>query len=128
MADQKDIAEVGLAHPLGAHLMLSKIGTIIVYDPSLGIIAELQRQFADHPAFNVQWHDPVGGPTPQMLDAIYSIDFIQYLTRDQEEAFFDNLRLSLRHDFGVALIGCPSFGGTDDLLDRPSTGFYHSRY
>lgn len=115
---QQIVAETGVANALGSRLILQKAGTLIIYDPRQRVIAELQRQFAGDRAFDARWHDMVGGPAPQKVDSIVSIDFIQYLAQDEGDAFVGNLRDSLKHEFGFALVGCPSFGDPDTLTER----------
>jgi len=106
-----EVAEFGLADAVGVPVILQRIKTLSVYDPREHLVAKLQRQFADNQALATRVHDVLAGPSPRKFGSIYSIDFIQYLSRDEEEAFVANLRASLRHGFGFALIGCPSFGG-----------------
>jgi hypothetical protein len=118
MAGQNEVAEIGLAHALGTRVVLQKVEMLRIFDPRTRVVGELHRQFANQHAFDAQWHDLLGGPTPHRHDSIYSIDFIQYLSRDEEEVFINNLRASLREDFGFVLIGCPSFNRPDALTER----------
>jgi hypothetical protein len=118
MVGQNEVAEIGLAHALGTRVVLQKVEMLRIFDPRTRVVGELHRQFANHHAFDAQWHDLLGGPTPHRHDSIYSIDFIQYLSHDEEEVFISNLRASLRYDFGFVLIGCRSFNGPGVLTER----------
>jgi hypothetical protein len=119
MAGKHDVAEIGIADALGARLVLERVKTLSVYDPREHVVAKLQRQFADAHAFAARWHEVLTAPTTRKFDSIYSIDFLQYFSPDEEEAFVGNLQASLQ-SFGFALIGCPAFGRPDASAERPA--------
>jgi hypothetical protein len=123
VAGQHHVAEFGLTDAIGIRLMRQKVEILSIYDPRERVVAELQREFVNDSTFTTEWHDLLSGPTPQKIDSIYSIDFLQYFTRDEEDAFIGNLRASLRDEFGFALIGCPSFGRSDSLSDWEPAAF-----
>jgi hypothetical protein len=119
MAGKHDVAEIGIADALGARLVLERVKTLSVYDPREHVVAKLQRQFADAHAFAARWHEVLTAPTTRKFDSIYSIDFLQYFSPDEEEAFVGNLQASLQ-SFGFALIGCPAFGRPDASAECPA--------
>jgi hypothetical protein len=53
-------------------------------------------------------HDILSGPLPRSFDSIYSTDFIQFISSDDEETFVCNLRDSLS-PVGFLLVGCPTY-------------------
>ena len=52
-------------------------------------------------------HDIVNGVLPYQYDAIYSLDVIEHINREDEHGYLANLRGSL-DDAGVLIIGTPS--------------------
>jgi hypothetical protein len=120
MSGRHDVAEFGFASELGTRLVLRQVRELRVFDPRQLVIGQLQRYFGEALAFEARLHDILAGPLPRQFDAIYSVDFIQYLSPDEEVAFVRNLRASLARDFDFVLIGCPSYRDHGGQADQPS--------
>jgi hypothetical protein len=108
-----DVAEYGCANPAGTRLVLQQSKRMTLFDPRPLAIGDLQRRFQGNGRFEAQLHDILSRPLPRQADSIYCVDFMQYISRDDENDFVRNLRDSLSRDFDFALIGCPSYGGGD---------------
>jgi hypothetical protein len=110
LAGRHDVAEYGLANALGTRLILQSVKQVRLFDPRPLIAEELQRQLGDKVQFEAHQHDILASPLKRPFDAIYSIDFIKYISRDEEDKFVRNLMGSLGRNCYFLLIGSPSFG------------------
>jgi hypothetical protein len=61
-------------------------------------------------------------PLPRQVDSIYCVDFLQFISRDEEDDFVRNLRDSLSRDFDFLLIGSPSYGAANPSDQQYSPG------
>jgi hypothetical protein len=116
MGIRNDVAEYGCASQAGARLILQQSRKLILFDPRRLIVDDLQWRFQDDWKFEAQLHDILSAPLPRQVDSIFCIDFLQYISRDEEDDFVRNLRDSLLRDFDFLLIGSPSYGA-----DTPPT-------
>ena len=114
-----DIAEYGCAESLGTAIVLRKVRRIAIYDPDLIVIADLHCNFPDKRPFAASAHDILSGPLPTLHDSIYSLDFIQHISRSDEDTFIANLRASLRRDRDVLIIGSSA---SDRVESSPTDG------
>jgi hypothetical protein len=109
-----DIAEYGCASPTGTRLILQQSRKMILLDPRPLVVDDLQWRFQDDWRFAAQLHDIVAKPLSRQVDSAYCIDFLQYISRDEEDVFVRNLRDSLARDLDFLLIGSPSYGAQAD--------------
>jgi hypothetical protein len=115
MGVRHDVAEYGCASPAGTRLVLQQSRKLTLFDPRPLIIDDLQWRFQDEWRFQARIHDILSTPLPRQVDSAYCIDFLQYISRDEEDAFVRNLRDSLSRESDFLLIGNPSYGA-----DHPS--------
>ena len=120
MGARHDVAEYGCSSPAGTQLMLQQFRKVTLFDPRPVVIDDLQWRFQDRWRFDAKRHDILAEPLPRQVDSIYCVDFIQYISRDEEEIFVKNLRDSLAHDFDFLLLGCPSYGARGAPLSPPA--------
>jgi hypothetical protein len=109
-----DVAEYGCASPAGTRLILQQSRKMILFDPRPLVVGDLQWRFQDDWRFEAQLHDIISKPMSRQADSAYCIDFLQYISRDEEDVFVRNLRDSLARDFDFLLIGSPSYGARAD--------------
>jgi hypothetical protein len=121
MGIRHDVAEYGCASQAGTRLILQQSRKLILFDPRRLIVDDLQWRFQDDWRFEARLYDILSAPLPRQVDSIFCIDFLQYISRDEEGDFVRNLRDSLLHDFDFLLIGSPSYGA-----DSPPTAQYTS--
>ena len=105
-----DVAEYGCASPAGTRLVLQQFRKVTLFDPRSHVVSDLQWRFQDNWRFEARMHDIVSAPLSRRVDSAYCVDFIQYISRDEETSFIRNLRDSLAHDSDFLLIGSPSYG------------------
>ena len=110
-----DVAEYGCANPAGTRLILQQSRKMTLFDPRPVVVGDLQWRFQDEWQFEARLHDIVATPLSRRADSAYCIDFLQYISRDDEDDFVRNLRDSLSRDFDFLLIGSPSYGARTDV-------------
>jgi SAM-dependent methyltransferase len=106
-SDRHDIAEVGCATTRGTDLVLQQVRKLTVFDSRPAVLRRLSNHFSEDPAITIYEHDILHGPLPRKADSAYSVNYLQYLSPDEEDAFIRNIRDSVR-DSDFVLIGCPS--------------------
>jgi hypothetical protein len=105
-----DVAEYGCASPIGTRLVLQQSRKMTLFDPRPLVVGDLQWRFQDDWRFEARLHDIVSKPLSRQADSAYCVDFLQYISRDEEDIFVRNLRDSLSRDSDFLLIGSPSYG------------------
>ena len=110
MGVRHDVAEYGCASPAGTRLVLRQSRRMLLLDPRPLVVGDVQRRFQDNVRLEARLHDILSMPSPRQVDSVYCIDFLQYISRDDEDNFVRNLRDSLSRDFDFVLIGSPSYG------------------
>jgi hypothetical protein len=110
MGPRHDVAEYGCASPAGTRLVLQQSRKLTLFDPRPLIVEDLQWRFQDEWRFQTRLHDILTTPLPRQVDSAFCIDFLQYISRDEEDTFVRNLRDSLLRESDFLLIGSPSYG------------------
>jgi hypothetical protein len=105
-----DVAEYGCASPAGMRLVLQQSSRMTLFDPRPLVVGDLQWRFRDDWRFEARLHDILAMPLPRQVDSAYCVDFLQYISRDEEDDFVRNLRDSLTHEANFLLIGSPAYG------------------
>jgi hypothetical protein len=118
MGARHDVAEYGCASPLGTRLILQQFRKFTLFDPRQPAIDNLAWHFRNNWRFEAWLHNILSARLPRAVDSAFSVDFIQYISRDEEETFVRNLRDSLHRDFDFLLIGSPSYGGPLGLAEK----------
>ena len=110
MGVRHDVAEYGCASPAGTRLILQQSRKMTLFDPRPLVVGDLQWRFQDDWRFEARLHDIISTRLPRQADSAYCVDFLQYISRDEEDDFVRNLRNSLSRDSDFLLIGSPSYG------------------
>ncbi len=110
MGARHDVAEYGCASPAGTRLVLQQFRKVTMFDPRSYVVGDLQWRFQDNWRFEARLHDILSAPLSRQVDSAYCVDFIQYVSRDEEDTFIRNLRDSLARASDFLLIGSPSYG------------------
>ena len=118
-----DVAEYGCASPIGTRLVLQQSRKMTLFDPRPLVVGDLQWRFQDDWRFEARLHDIISKPLSRQADSAYCVDFLQYISRDEEDIFVRNLRDSLSRDSDFLLIGSPSYGA---IADNPPAAPYAS--
>ena len=121
MGVRHEVAEYGCANPAGTRLVLQQSRKMTLFDPRPLVVGELQRRFQDNRRFEARLHDILSMPLPRQVDSVYSVDFLQYISRDKEDILVRNWRNSLSRDTDFLLIGCPSYGDRANTAEAMET-------
>ena len=102
---RRDIAEYGCVEALGSALVQGKVRKLTVYDADSAMLADLHRQSGEGMPVLAQVHDVLADPLPMRHDAIYCLDAIERIARDDEDAFVRNLAGSLTSAHAILILG-----------------------
>lgn len=107
LAGKHRVLEIGCADAFGTRIVQQEVDhvTAIDFDP---VFVEDVRQRMD-PDWPLEClsHDILSGPAPGSFDAAYSVDVIEHIPQQHEDAFITNICASLR-EHSVLIIGTPS--------------------
>jgi hypothetical protein len=117
---RNDVAEYGCVSPSGTRLASEQFRKLTLFDPRAFVVSDLQWRFQDNWRLEARQHDILLEPLPRQVDSIYCVDFIKYISPDEEDAFVRNFRDSLSRDFDFLLIGSPSYGKLGSLAAHPA--------
>jgi 2-polyprenyl-3-methyl-5-hydroxy-6-metoxy-1,4-benzoquinol methylase len=101
------VAEVGCGDAFATRIVQQEVDTVTPYDFDAVFIRDIQRRQSAKWPLPAQVHDILERPLPQRYDAIYSLDVIEHIPAEKEDAFIGNLGASLA-GHGVLIIGSPS--------------------
>lgn len=106
---QHEVGELGCANLSGPRLVLPKVRRIALFDACPIIVNDASQQFRDTARFDAGVHNILKGPLPDKVDSAYSIEAVQYFSRDDEDTAIRHLRDSLSSDHGLVVIGSPCY-------------------
>jgi SAM-dependent methyltransferase len=99
--------EVGCGDAFGTRVVLQEVPYVCAVDFDPFFVKDVHSRMCPAWKFDCIEHDMLSGPVPGEFDAAYSLDVLEHIPRDQEDAFVANIARSLRTD-GVLIIGTPS--------------------
>lgn len=98
LAGKGRVLEVGCGDTTGARLVKPAVGCLIGID---------RERYASEPSIDVHVHDMLDAPLGGTYDAVYALDVLEHVGREDEDRFLDNIKASL-HPGGAVIIGMPS--------------------
>jgi 2-polyprenyl-3-methyl-5-hydroxy-6-metoxy-1,4-benzoquinol methylase len=107
LSGRKNVGELGCGDAFGSRIVLQEVEKLTVYDFDPVFIEDVRQRYSADWPLEANVHDILAGPLPQTHDAIYSLDVIEHISRQDEHAYLANLRGSLTPE-GVLIIGSPS--------------------
>jgi 2-polyprenyl-3-methyl-5-hydroxy-6-metoxy-1,4-benzoquinol methylase len=101
------VLEVGCGDAFPTRILLQEVGSIhgVDIDP-LFIEDAIERMDSKWP-FSCAVHDITSGPVPGIFDAAFSLDVLEHISKEQDDAFFTNIAASLTEN-GILIVGMPS--------------------
>jgi len=101
------VLEVGCADGFGTRIVRQEVPEVVAVDFDPAFIKRNAAHSDPHWNIRYQVHDMLSGPLAEGFDGAYSVDVVEHIPTEQEDAFVGNIAESLsRH--GVCLIGTPS--------------------
>jgi 2-polyprenyl-3-methyl-5-hydroxy-6-metoxy-1,4-benzoquinol methylase len=107
LSGRKDVGELGCGDAFGSRIVLQEVEKLTVYDFDPVFIENIRQRYSAKWPLDARVHDILAAPLPQTHDAIYSLDVIEHIARQDEHGYLANLRGSLTQE-GVLIIGSPS--------------------
>jgi hypothetical protein len=103
----RNVGEVGCGDAFGTRVVLQEVPDITVYDFDPVFIDDIRARRSERWPLKAEVHNIVAAPLPRKHDALFSLDVIEHIARDDEHAYLANLSESLS-DNGLLMIGTPS--------------------
>ena len=107
IAGRERVLEIGCGDALGTRLVQQTVGHVTAVDFDPIYIKDVQeRADAEWPMENFV-HDITEAPVPGAFDAIFTLDMLEHIPAEKEDAVLNNITASLE-PHGVFLAGIPS--------------------
>jgi 2-polyprenyl-3-methyl-5-hydroxy-6-metoxy-1,4-benzoquinol methylase len=104
---RKHALEIGCGDAFNAPIILQGVGKLTVTDFDPTFIADAKARMKDRWVYEAKVHNLLEGPFPGTFDAIYSLDVLEHIPKEQEDLFITNALKSLTPD-GELIFGMPS--------------------
>lgn len=104
---KQNVLEVGCADAFGTRVVVQEVKNLVAIDIEPAFIADVNERMCDKWSFKALVHDIIKAPVPGSFDAAYSLDVLEHISVDHEDAFVRNIVASLSEQ-GVLIIGMPS--------------------
>jgi 2-polyprenyl-3-methyl-5-hydroxy-6-metoxy-1,4-benzoquinol methylase len=101
-----NVGEVGCGDAFGTRIVMQEVPDVTVYDFDPLFIEDIRARQDERWPLKAHVHDIVAAPLPFKHEAIFSLDVIEHIAHEDEDAYLTNLRGSLAKN-GVLIIGTP---------------------
>jgi len=102
-----NVLEVGCGDAFGTRLVLQEVGAVTAVDFDPLFIKDAKTRVTKEWPFTPLIHDMLSGPVPGAFDGAFSLDVLEHIQPNQENAFLKNIVRSLTRE-GVLIVGMPS--------------------
>ena len=107
LAGCRNVGEVGCGDAFGSRVVLQAVPDVTVYDFDSLFIEDIRARRDEKWPLKAEVHDIVAGPLPRKHEALFSLDVIEHIVRENEHAYVAHLCESLTEN-GLLMIGTPS--------------------
>ena len=107
LSGRQSVLEVGCGDAWPVRLVLQEVARLHAIDIDPIFVEDAKTGMTPRWPFTVAVHDMLSGPLPAAFDAAYSLDVIEHIPAEHEDAFVRNIADSLL-PHGVLLVGMPS--------------------
>ncbi len=107
LSGKQNVLEVGCADAFGTRVVVQEVKNLVAIDIEPAFIKDVNNRMCQKWQFSAQVHDMIAGPLSGNFDGAYSLDVLEHISTEYEDAFVKNIRDSLSPT-GVAIIGMPS--------------------
>lgn len=105
---RRNVLEVGCGDAFGSRIVLQEVKRLTAVDFDPVFIKDIQDRMTDRWAFEARCHDILEGPVEACaFDAIYSLDVMEHITKQDEHRYVRHIIESMTGD-GAVIIGMPS--------------------
>lgn len=117
LAGRQDVLEVGCGDGWGTHIVSREVGSIHCVDMDPVLVKECNEVKTDD-KLTFGLHDLRKGPVTPPRDAVYLLDVLEHLEKEDEDLFLANVAGSIKPD-GVCIVGIPSLE-SQEFASKPS--------
>jgi cyclopropane fatty-acyl-phospholipid synthase-like methyltransferase len=117
LAGRQDVLEVGCGDGWGTHIVMREVGSIHGVDMDPVLVKECDDMKSD-PRLTFSLHDLRLSPVTPARDAVYLLDVLEHLEKDDEDMFLLNVAASIKSN-GVCIVGIPSLE-SQEYASKPS--------
>jgi len=102
-----NVLEVGCGDGFGSKIVASAVKKISLIDVEPIFIDDIKKRIGSANENIVFYHDILSSPVPDTFDGIYSLDVLEHIPEEKEDAFLEHIYASLSQG-GALIIGMPS--------------------
>lgn len=117
LAGKKDVLEVGCGDGWGTNIVIREVGSIHCVDMDPVLVKECEEMKVDD-QITFALHDLRKSPVSPPRDAVYLLDVLEHLEKEDEDIFLKNIAASITAD-GVCIVGIPSLE-SQEYASKPS--------
>ena len=117
LAGKNTVLEVGCGDGWGANIVIREVGSIHCVDMDPTLVKECEEMKSDS-RLTFGMHDLRKSPVSPVSDAVYLLDVLEHLDKNDEDIFLKNIAASITED-GVCIIGIPSLE-SQEYASKPS--------
>lgn len=117
LAGKKDVLEVGCGDGWGTNIVIREVGSIHCVDMDPVLVKESEEMKMDD-QITFALHDLRKSPVSPPRDAVYLLDVLEHLEKEDEDIFLKNIAASIIAD-GVCIVGIPSLE-SQEYASKPS--------
>ncbi len=132
------VLEVGCADGFASRIVRQHVGSLVCTDIDSDYLASAGEIASRAWPIEFHQHDILEGPFPGEFDAVYSLDVLEHISKDDEDRFISNMIAPLRQS-GVCIVGMPSLQsqvyaskysrlGHINCKDQPTTRALFKKY
>jgi len=122
MLSNKDtVLEIGCGDGFGGAIVAQRVKNLICTDINKPLLEDNTSRMRYFSNIKYQYHDFRDAPYPKKVDAIYLVDVIEHIFKNEENFFLSNLVASLNEN-GVCLIGTPNITAKEYASDFSKEG------
>ncbi len=103
-----EVLEIGCADAFFSRIVQQHVANLTAIDFDAAFVNDVNNRMSDAWSFACIAHDICDAPFKVLnFDAVYALDVLEHVSRDDEHRFVRNIAVSLKAN-GVAIIGTPS--------------------
>lgn len=107
LSGKNRVLEVGCGDGFGTPLVAQDVGEVMGVDWDATLIDSNMQRLTQFKNCSFKQHDMVAGPIVGQYDGAYSLDVIEHVDSESEDAFLKNISSGLVDD-GILIIGTPN--------------------
>ncbi len=117
LTGKNEVLEVGCGDGWGANIVVREVGSILCVDMDPVLVKECEELKTDD-RISFARHDLRKAPVKPARDAVYLLDVLEHLEKEDEDIFLRNIAASITAD-GICIVGIPSLE-SQEYASKPS--------